>query len=240
MSIYKNPNRQGSNGSQSEVPRLTIKENKCFVKGYQNFSLTKDSLDIPMRYMKKFMYIRTFLNQHRHTCKTVADIGASNGLISFLAAQKGYTRVFALDHDKECINIMKQIKTHFNFGNLYVVDYSFGNRIQISDIVIACALIHWIYSCTSMYGNFNSIIEYLCKITSKFLLIEWVDPEDGAIKAFKHTSFNKNIITEEYNKTNFLKSLNNHFDNVQKVVSINKTRELYFCSVKCKDTAKPQ
>ena len=48
------------------------------------------------------------------------------------------------------------------------------------------ALIHWVFTCTANFGRFDSIVDYLMTTGTRVLIIEWVDPKDGAIKAFHH------------------------------------------------------
>ena len=59
-------------------------------------------------------------------------------------------------------------------------------------------------------------------------LIEWVDNLDGAIKSFNHISKNKSIITEEYNQSNFEKSLTKIIGPIEnKIIIDGSTRILY-------------
>ncbi len=228
--IYKNRKRTGSNGTQSEAPRVRCTNSKCIVTGYQNFTITKHGITVNKGYKSKFNYIKTFLLQHTKDCSSVTDVGASSGLVSFMAAQVGYSTVYALDHDIECINIIKEIKDHLDISVTPKV-YSFGNDNPASDIVIVGALIHWIYSCTALYGKFDEITNYLYSLTKKYLLIEWVNPTDPAIHTFHHTSFNSHIIKEAYTRNNFLTSLGKSFSQVVKVHAVNSTRELFLCTI---------
>ena len=229
--VYKNARRLGTNGSQSELPQVSCTGGKCTVSGYQRYSLTKTQLTLPNHYRNKFQYIKNFLQAHVNVCTSISDIGASNGIVVFSAAQAGYSKIYALDHDLQCIKLLNTVKSHLGFDNIVSKSYSFGDTHVKTDIVIAGALIHWIYSCTALYGNFDQISSYLHSLANKYLIIEWVNPNDLAIKAFKHTSFNKSIIKEPYNKENFLASLKKYFGTVEKVLSVHATRELYLCTV---------
>ena len=229
--IYKNNKRSGSKGTQSESPKVTCVNGKCIVTGYQHYTITKNELVVNRGYKTKFNYIKSFLLQHTKDCSSVMDIGASNGLVSFLAAQAGYSTVHALDHDLECIQVIAKIKECLEIRAVSPKVYSFGDDHPPTDIVIVGALIHWIYSCTALYGNFAEITNYLHGLTKKYLLIEWVNPNDPAIRCFHHISFNKDIIKEPYTRANFLTSMKKHFSQVTKVHSVNNTRELFFCIV---------
>lgn len=231
MTDYKNKNRPHSNGSQSEVPTCKLIGNRCEVGGYQSFVLYKNKVVVTGGYKNKFNYIRTFLQEKQGQCHSVSDIGTSNGLMSFIANEFGYSQVYALDHDIECVNLIKAMTTFLNIDNVISKCYSFGQEHKKTDIVIAGALIHWIYSCTATYGNFDTIMKVFTELVGKYLIIEWVDPTDPAIKAFKHTSFNKDVISEDYNEVNFSNSLERHFTTVSKVFDVNNTRRLYLCEI---------
>ena len=228
---YKNGRRAASKGTQSETPTVKCANGKCVIGGYQHFTITKKDLVVGRGYQGKFRYIKSFLQSHLADCQSVSDLGASNGLVSFTAAQVGYPTVHALDHDLACIRVMNEIKKCLDIQTVHPKEWSFGNDHTPTDIVIVGALIHWIYSCTALYGNFDEIIEYLRGLTNKFLLIEWVNPNDPAIKCFNHTSFNKSIIKEPYTRANFLASIRKQFSSVTKVHSVNATRELFLCVV---------
>ena len=228
---YKNNRRSASQGSQSENPIVNCTAGKCTVGGYQQYVITTNNLQVVGNYFGKFNYIKSFLRSHVQDCERVSDLGASNGLVTFTAAQLGYPTIHALDHDLSCIQVMNKIKANLKFDTVHPTNWSFGDQSPASDIVIVGALIHWVYSCTALYGNFDEIIEYLRGLTTRYMLIEWVNPNDAAIKVFHHTSFNKSIIKEPYTRDNFLDSVKKYFSSVERVYSVNTTRELFLCSV---------
>ena len=228
MSVYKNTKRKS--GSQSETPSLKRVGKAYKIGGYQKFTITKHNLTAG-GYSDKFNHVKKFLENNKTSCTTLSDIGASTGLVAFMAAQSGYKECHALDHDLECLHIITKIKSALGFTNVFEKMYSFGDETGPCDIVIMLALIHWIYSCTALYGSFDKIISYLRTITIKYLIIEWVDPTDPAIRLFKHIQFNKSVIKESYNKQNFLQTLKKYFASVTKVYNVNGTRELYLATV---------
>lgn len=233
LKVYKNSRRAKSNGSQSEKPGVICTNGSCKVTGYQGFTITNDTITINRGYKTKFNWIRSFLSEKytENPFGKISDVGASNGVVSFMAANIGYTQVHALDHDLECIQAMNKVKQHLGYNQVHPIKYSFGDPEPPAFIAIVGALIHWIYSCTALYGKFDQISDELRKLTHKYLIVEWVDPKDPAIRSFKHTSFNKEVIKEPYNKENFLKSLQKYFSSVQKVFQVTATRELYLCVI---------
>lgn len=226
--IYKNTSRK--TGTQKELPNLTITKDNIDVGGYQRFTITKNDV-IPVSYSGKFTFLKQWLAKHSSSCDSIADLGCSNGLVCFAAHKLGYIFIYALDHDEDCLNLIKTISDKLYCTNIVIQKYSFGDTIDKCDIVIMCALIHWIYSCTALYGSFDKIFEYLKQIVGKYLIIEWVNPNDPAIKMFKHTQFNKEIIKESYTKDNFLKSIKKYFNTVEKIYQVNGSRELYLATI---------
>jgi hypothetical protein len=233
LAVYKNKKRPVSKGSQSESPSVQIHKDRCIVNGYQRYVISPTSIIIT-HYQAKFNYMRKFLETHIDTCKSFIDIGASNGLVCFMAARAGYQEIYGLDHDLACINTMNKIKAFGKFQTFKAEPYSFGDPHCPADIVFMGALIHWIYSCTALYGDFGKIFKYIRSLCTKYLLIEWVNPNDPAIVSFKHTSFNKSIIKEPYTRVNFIKNLQKFFPSVEKACSVNGTRELFLCT--CDET----
>ena len=227
---YKNKKRPNSNGSQSEKPTVKQLNDTFIIGGYQNFTIDKNNIKLIGNYANKFNFIKKFITEHQTDCTSLTDIGASNGLVVFIASQAGLPIVHALDHDIECINLILTVAEQLQL-DIKAKQYSFGEPVDKSDIVIMGALIHWVFSCTASYGNFDSIMEYLQKIVGKYLLIEWVDPADPAVLYFNHVSFNKSIIKEPYNLDNFLTSAKKFFPIVEKVVDVTSTRKLYLFSI---------
>lgn len=227
MSVYKNTSRAQSNGSQREVPTFTVTGSSVRVGGYQPFTIDALGVRYQGQYTRKFNAINDFLKL-RDLKTSVMDIGCSNGLCSFMAAKLGYDRVYAIDHDVECLQLIDNVQKMLQLDTIDTREFSFGNVVdEQADVVIACALIHWVYSCTSLFGSLDAIIEYLAALTTNTLIIEWVSPEDHAIRTFKHTSFNKEVIKEPYTKENFLKALSTHFSSYHLLCPSCATREVW-------------
>jgi len=227
--LYKDPHRK--NGSQREIPSYKFVDGRCHVNGYQTFVISKDEVKLGSAYSSKFKYIKEFLEKHIKDCESVTDIGANNGLVCFVASMNGYKLVYALDHDIDCIHMITAIQRDLAIELIKPIEYSFGDEHLSTDIVIVGALIHWIYSCTAINGDFDKIMTYLQKITKKYLLIEWVDNKDKAVNSFGHLRRNKEVIIEPYTEDNFVASLKRHFTSCKKVVDVTLTRRLYLCNV---------
>lgn len=206
---YKDPKRQV--GSQSETPKIESKEDKIIVDGYQQFIIDKKTKVITVRSKaKKFVLIANLMKDLNNTynCKSIVDIGCSSGLTSLIALNSNFDHIVSLDHDSEYINTLKILINDCNISEITPNIYSFGDKINEKfDVVFCGAIIHWIFSLTADFRNFDSIISYLVNITNKYLVIEWVDPEDDAIKTLNHINRRRKSEDEEYNKSNFEKAL---------------------------------
>jgi hypothetical protein len=231
---YVDNNRSSvSNGSQSEVPKLEIKNNQVIVSGYQKYIMDNDNIIFKSK-IPKYNLIQQTLFNLKNTCNSITDIGCSNGIVSFIAHKLDYN-VLSLDHDVECINLIQNIINHqqLSINNITCETFSFGDIIKTNnDIVIMLALIHWIYSCTAINGNFDKIFQYLKPYINKYLLIEWVDNLDSAIRKFNHINYNINTHQEKYNVANFEKSLIKNIGTIINRIELDgKTRILYIVKV---------
>lgn len=226
MSIYLNKKRQNK-GSQSEIPKVEFKNDEIIVNGYQRYLLINDNIVFKSK-LNKYNIIKNLLKNLKANCNSIIDIGCSNGLILFLSDILKFDNILGLDHDIDCINLINNIKLKLNKKNINVIKYSFGDELnKSSDIICMFAIIHWIFSCTALYGNFYDIFNYIKKYVNKYLLIEWVEPHDKAIKIMNHINFNKNVIKEKYNKINFENGLKN-IGEIKEIIHLeNNTRFLY-------------
>ena len=231
---YKDPKRNV--GSQSETPVIKYLGKDIHVSGYQKFIINKETQKIKfLTKINKFSYISNLLHKlnKQYSCKSIVDIGCSSGLVSFTAFNQKFKRILSLDHDPEYIDTLRTIKNQCNITSINEALFSFGNKLnETFDVVFCGAIIHWIYCLTADFRNFDKIIEYLLKITNKYLIIEWVSEEDGAIKSFQHIERNINPVDEEYTTNNFEKSVNK-FTTIKskQPVDGNGTRTIYLLKV---------
>lgn len=138
------------------------------------------------------------------------DVGCNAGLTSFLAHEVGYDHVISLDHDKEYVAMLSEVLALEKLSTVEPHEFSFGQPFpQRVDVMFVGALIHWVFTCTADFGRFNKIMAYLMNGVSKILVIEWVDPQDHAIKNFRHTDGcgSGAVAQEAYTVANFERSL---------------------------------
>jgi len=213
--IYKNKKRTGVCSSQSEEVQLIDKNHEFEVKGYQHYIISRNKI-IPLDKQLKLKsdYLTPILKRYSYYSSLI-DIGASNGYFVFLSKHLGYDKLCLLDHDTNYNNISKNLIQKLNLSHMEVVTDKFGKDCGSYDVVLFLALIHWVYSCTSVFGAFDPVIEKLYQMTSHVLIIEWIDPQDAAIKDFGHLDFNRRKIKEKYCEKNFLKSLSKYFNSYE-------------------------
>lgn len=202
---------------QHTSSNVIIKDSIMYITGYHKYHIINNNI---YHTNKKLAFVSEYVK--KLNLITIADLGCNNGLLCCLLSDYD---IIGYEHEDDCFRLHKSIN---NFIELNTIKWKFGDSFRKSDIVIMLALIHWIFSCTSLYGKFNPIIEYLHSHTNKYLIIEWVDTNDNQIQKFKHTSFNKDIIQEEYNHDNFAKSLSEYFT-YKKIYDVNETRKIYLC-----------
>ena len=164
----------------------------------------------------------------KYKCQSIVDIGCNSGLTSLIALNNNFKYICSLDHDPEYISTLNSIKKLCDIKIINESIYSFGDIINKNfDVVFCGAIIHWIFSLTSNFRNFDNIIIYLLSITNKFLVIEWVDPNDNAIKFFNHIKKRAKDGDEEYNNINFEKSLKKYVKIISKKNVESITRTIY-------------
>ena len=109
-STYVDPNR--NNGTQSELPSVTVNPQNIIVKGYQKFSINRATNFVKFdNRSSKFETIKFCLKRYSelHKCETFLDIGCSAGLTTLIAYQQGFKKGLCIDHDKDYLEIAKLI-----------------------------------------------------------------------------------------------------------------------------------
>lgn len=228
-SSYTDPNR--GVGTQSEVPSISINNDIIRVDGYQKFTFNIKNKILSFNGKKnKFEYISKLLSNLRNSykCNSFIDLGCSAGLSSLIALNSGYDDIASFDHDPEYIELITTIKKYIDIPEIKESVFSFGEPISRKyDVVFCGALIHWVYSLTADFRNFDDILKYLVNITDKILVIEWVDPSDIAIQSFNHINKNANSNDEEYCTANFEKALLKYGTIISKEAADGPSRIIY-------------
>lgn len=234
--MYLDVNRKEVNGSQREVPILSIQNDIINVDGYQQFSIIDDLLITTSSKIKNQLTILKTINLD--DSRTIIDIGCSNGCFAFWYLLNYPTKhITFMDHDKECIAVIHKILESINKSNQAKVlsnnFVSFLLTTETYDTIIMLSIIHWLYSCTTDICCLYEVIKNVRSKNNKTLIIEWVDNEDCAIKSFKHTSFNQDKQKSSYNLNNFIDALKMNYKNVRFLSYTNnqQSRSIYVCEV---------
>ena len=97
--------------SQSENPVLSVlRDGTLSVTGYHSFTVSRKGHVSVHRNKDKYDIIDRLLRSlHDKGSRTFVDIGSNTGVVSFLAAEIGYTHITALDHDAPAVDIVNKI-----------------------------------------------------------------------------------------------------------------------------------
>lgn len=221
--LWDNPNKY------ARAPAMEIYDSFIRFHGYQEFILTRDSLFIrdDPALEKKLQLLTPYLNEHYLAHRSLLDLGANAGFFCFLAIQKQAESAVAIDMDSQYTDMIRTAIEKFQFPNIRVFDTNITEYVEAADITLALALVHWIFSCTALYGNLDAVVQKLSLLTKYMLIVEWVEPTDPAIEFFHHLDWNSNHITAAYNIDAFEKALAHHFPYFQMFGEVSITRRLY-------------
>lgn len=162
--------------------------------GYQEYTLTKNSVtvsDNDLNLKNKQELLTPYFNPRYLAHRSILDLGANAGFHSFWALQMGAEKVIAVDIDEDYLKMLKEAKIKLGFDNLEIEEANVMDLDKSSDVVLAISLVHWLYSCTALFGSLDDVIKKLRQLTKYILVVEWIAPEDSAINFFTTS-----IITE--------------------------------------------
>jgi hypothetical protein len=200
------------------------------IHGYQEFQLRDGkvsplSLDTPLQHKQQL--VAPYFSPEFLRGKALLDIGANGGFFSFWACQAGAGQVVALDMDEAYLGLIRKAQTHLGWKQIRPVNSRVQDWEEPADVVLAFAMIHWLYSCTANFGSLEAVMAKLAGLTRELLLIEWVAPEDSAITFFKHIDWNADKIKGPYSLEAFESALRQHFSKIAILGDTSPTRTLY-------------
>jgi hypothetical protein len=211
-------------------PAIEINGAGVVIHGYQEFKVSPQKInalpvDQPLRRKKKLAQV--FFEQEFLTGKTVLDIGANGGFFSFWACQNGASHVVALDMDEAYLDLIRKAQKALGWRQIHPTHEKVQHWNEPADMVLAFAMVHWLYSCTAAYGSLDAVVAKLAGLSRSVLLVEWVAPEDEAIRSFKHTRWNPRVAQGAYNLEAFEAAMRKHFRKVEMIGPTSATRMLY-------------
>lgn len=211
-------------------PKIELRDDSCIFHGYQEFVLRRDSIWVlteDQTLQKKKELLSPYFTPRYLSHRTVLDLGANAGFFCFWALQTGARKVIALDMDEEYLRMIEKARDKLGFSSLELVSTNVIDCEKPTEVVFALALVHWIYSCTTVFGSLDSTLQKLAQLTEYMLIVEWVDPADPAINFFGHLNWNKDLIREAYTLEAFESGLAHHFARYQLIGNVSPTRRLY-------------
>lgn len=191
-------------GSQSEPPAVHVEGNTVSVSGNLRFSMVGGRVErrpLAHKYQALSRYLESNLGRFG-AAPSLLDIGCSTGLLCFLAKEAGFGKVTGVDHDVEYVAALHAISRASGIEvDAHVADWK--QAPPGHDLVCALSLVHWLYSLTGEEGAFSYVFQHLHTRTNRYLLIEWVAPDDPAIGALKHIATNPKLYREPYDLASF-------------------------------------
>jgi hypothetical protein len=210
--------------------RLDLYPSLAVVSGYQNFTITPWSLtpapETPFlgqkREMLRFSVIATAVRG-----RTMLDLGASAGFFALWALREGATAATCVDMDPEYVEMTRRIGEHLQIDNLQSVHANVDTWDTPAGVVFALALVHWLYSCTSLFGSLDAVVGKLAALAQHALVVEWIEPEDASLAWFRHTDWNRERTDGVYDVAAFEAALGKHFATFQRLGETMPHRTLY-------------
>ena len=203
--VFRQRNGQGS---QKEIPSISVSPNRVIVTGYQHFRFTSTGLHFHGH--PKYMYLQKHLTALTRPCVNVCrflDIGSNTGLVSFIAERTGFSHIMALDHDAPAIDVLQKAVKAVD-SKVQGRVFSFGDTLPKADVAFCGALIHWVFCLTADFkGDFSRIVQYLATNIEHYLIIEWVNNNDPAIQSFRHIQRCGHDQVQKYSKHAFINAL---------------------------------
>ncbi|MGI0496383.1 class I SAM-dependent methyltransferase [Limnospira platensis] len=151
------------------------------------------------------------------------DIGCNDGVFSLLLAREGL-KGLAIDLDEYALNKLYLFVRKHDEISLKIACNSFMSVAEQAELVLALALTHHLY--LSQNISFDQIAEKLSKISTKFVITEFMPDGQGGILG--HPQPHPNPLPEEYCLSNFTVALEKYFNNVEIIDYLRKTDPKYF------------
>jgi hypothetical protein len=222
--LYDDPNRYARPAGLELLDKVAV------FHGYQEFQLSRDAirpLPVDKPLATKQRLLTSLMSGSRVQGRTVLDLGANSGFFAFWSLLGGARAATAVDMDPAYIGMMSDAAEMLGFTSFETAKANVAEWEQPADIVVALALIHWIYSCTAALGTLDAAVGLLSSFTREMLIVEWVDPSDSAIAFFGHLGFNPELAKGPYDLASFEAALDNHFSRWRRVGQVTPTRTIY-------------
>lgn len=212
------------------VATLEWQGETAIVHGYQDFKLSSSgiaSLPVNLNHCQKAELLQPYFTPRFLRHRTLLDLGANAGFFSFWALQQGAESAIVVEMDNAYADIVLALKDRLNFPAIHMLNCNVTECKVKADVVLALALVHWVYSCTASFGDLERTVEWLAGLTEYMLVVEWIEPDDPAIAFFGHTEWNKAYLTGPYTREVFEGALHKFFRRVELIGHVSPTRWVY-------------
>ncbi len=214
-------------------PGLRLGEGRARFEGYQAFSVGADGWPVPDARDVKLRVKRQLLSRYFTPAvmrgRTVLDVGGNFGFFALWALAEGAARADVIDVDGEYVEMSGRAAAHLGIGGLRAHVRNFREWEAPADVVVALAMVHWLYAATTGYGSLEAVVRGLAARTRVLLLTEWVAPSDPAIEFLGHTRINVGAGSGPYTYAAFRGALGREFERVEEVGHVSPTRSLLAC-----------
>jgi hypothetical protein len=221
---------QESPNIHAPPPKLRLGPGFALVGGYQSYTALPKSIIADPRdagLLKKQSLLAPYFSAALLHQRTILDLGANNAFFSIWALHNGAAGATAVDMDPQCQTTVRTVADHLGYQNLKLINGKTQDQRESADIVLALALIHWVYSLTANFGSLDSVIGWLASLARHALIVEWIAPRDNAIAHHHHTDYNKQAQSEPYTYEAFRAALDKYFPSVTFMGHVTDTRSLF-------------
>lgn len=218
-------------GSQGEAPTITNSERGISVGGYQGFEISNRRLTFNKVATEiKYLLLRPYISRYlKHG--VIADIGCSAGAVGLKLLEAGAERVVFIDHDPTYTDVVTSVVQNMGLGSRTEIHTEKVGQCQVTcETGIALALVHWLYSYSESFGSLYQIIRALKKIASKTLIVEWVSPDDSAIRSASHLAQNIEVHRSPYSEAQFINALAQNYTYYKRIGRVSSTRNIWIAS----------
>jgi hypothetical protein len=218
-------------GSQPESPAVSRLSSELLrITGYQRFTLNAHGFEqLDLAHRLKYELIAPYLSS-LDALDVVADIGCAAGAIGLQLAIRQGRRVAFIDHDQEYVAVVRACLEHVGRADCETHTASMATLPHAFPAGIAFALIHWIYSYSEAAGSLDRAVALIRRVATRDLFIEWVAPDDPAIRAWRHIEQNPESIVSPYRQDLFVDALRRHYGHCRCLGSVSATRAIWYAS----------
>lgn len=143
--------------------------------------------------------------------RSVLDLGSSDGFFTLLAARLGAVRSVGVEEDASCVARAQRVAAVVDLPG---VEFRTGrfpdDRNEPHDIVLAFAILHWVFHYSYESLAWDDLLGKLAKIAREHLVVEFVEREDA--------TFARNLnrrLRDDYRHELFLAALKRAFPTVR-------------------------